>query len=47
MFNINMSKEEAAELFDFISTYLEVVNNTPYVEHLMIQLEDLLDNDEE
>lgn len=40
---VKLSVEEAKELFDFISEHLDVVNNTPAVEDLMIRIEDHLD----
>ena len=34
-----INQQQAQELYDFIRTHLQVVNETPYVEELMIMLE--------
>lgn len=38
-----INQQQAQELYDFIRTHLQVVNETPYVEELMIMLEDGFD----
>lgn len=43
MFQLNLPKEDCQEVFDFIRTHLEVVNDTPAVEALMIALEEYLE----
>lgn len=40
MIKIEMNEQEARELFDFIREHLNVMNETPFVEDLMLQLED-------
>ena len=43
MYQINITRDEAVELFNFIVAHLEVVNDTPYVEQLMMDLEEQFD----
>lgn len=47
MIKMEMNEREARELFDFIREHLNVVNETPFVEDLMLQLEDQLDGIDE
>jgi hypothetical protein len=42
---LKLNKYEALELFDFIREHLYVVNETPFVEDLMLQLEAYLSDD--
>ena len=41
---ITLTEEEAAKVFDFITTHLEVVNDEPEVEQFMMDLECLLED---
>ena len=43
MYQINITRDEAVELFNFIVAHLEVVNDTLYVEQLMMDLEEKFD----
>jgi len=41
---VSISNRDAAkEIYDFIRAHLDVINDTPYVEDLMLVLEDTFD----
>lgn len=44
---ISITKEMGIELYDFIRTHLDVINDTPYVEDFMMELEEMFINMEE
>lgn len=44
---LKLTREACVELYDFIREHLDVVNETPFVEQIMMSLEESLDGGDE